>query len=148
MNFESIHREHREWWSRNRAGEASDLPALGLFKALRNFAHPLLQSRYKPRPGIDWHGQAEEAIGDMFMYLCSVAQAADLRMAGESNPWTLLSAEEAAAYTAEKIAYLVRDQIQENLSWAVAAVLDLCRVCVVDPEVACRRALCKLRSVS
>lgn len=148
MDFGPIVAEHRIWWDEHRAGEASDLPALGLFKALRNFVHPLLDSRYNPRPGVDWHGEAEEALGDAFMYLCSVGHAAALGLRAPRGKLLYLTAEEAAAGMAEAFAALSNMQTQHNLDWTVAAILAACKVCAVDSEVACRRALCKLLSVS
>lgn len=148
MDFSAVQAEHRLWWDARRTGEAPELPALGLFKALRNFVHPLLKSRYEPQLGVDWHSLAEAAIGDMFMYLCSVSHAAELELRDGGDRFGRRTAEAAVADAAAMFSALLMVRIPATLEGAASAVLSLCDVCAVEPEVACRRALCKLSHVS
>lgn len=141
---------HQEWWSKHRAGESPELPALGLFKALRNFIHPLLKSRYKPGIGIGYRSAAVEALGDCFMYLDSVSLASGVQPKLLDVP-PMVTVERAVSYMALRFSALLTDVVYFKmdpiaLGLAYGAVEAACNVCGIDPAEARAASEAKLCS--
>jgi hypothetical protein len=147
MDFRTAVEQHKAWWK----PEPPDIPAMGLFKALRNFIHHVLKSRQNPPIGVDWHAHAEEALGDMFMYLMSVSHACNKTL-------TLPKEVEYGNAPAEELVILLSNSFHDLLHDAVYAyLLDRplvhamrvvcisCKVCAVDPMKAIERCLAKLK---
>lgn len=144
--------EHGEWWNRAHNGERPVLPALGLFKAVRNFVHPLLKSQQNPQLGYDWHAEAQEAVGDMLMYCCSVGRAcgmAELPSALPSPSCTIL--ELAVGRLCVNAGDLVIDAATDSparisLQRTLSCVLTVAHICAIDPVSAAAVSLKKVRS--
>jgi hypothetical protein len=138
--------EHHAWWMRKHGKDRAQIAALAAFKPLRRFVQGLLESELDPKPGVDWHDTAQEALGDMILYLMSYCHAGCLPWVPPVLVWEFATADEAVAALARTFAALLSAGAhREALYNAVAVVLGACRLCCVDPEEAARRSLRKCR---
>lgn len=141
---------HKRWWDVNRLDELALFPAYGLFKALRNFVHQLLDAVQRPRIGADRRQRAAEAIGDMFMYLFSVSHAVGVAPV-EPKHAAVIDVDMACAAVARSFAAVLTSAVERRsprmpLLIACEAVADLAEACAVTVADALAASISKLES--
>jgi hypothetical protein len=160
VNLSDVYAKHQEL---NRNLVDADDPvvhALGAFKAVRNFLHPLLRSRHEPGIGIDHRPAAVEALGDCVMYLCSLRRSMDLGPPEHRiKAYAVSTAEEAAEKLIWNFALIARcvfdpaysnvpglrkKRVDEVACAALAAVQTACNVCLIDFDKVVEKSLAKL----
>jgi hypothetical protein len=140
---------HRDWWELQHKDEPADLPAMGLFKAFRNFVHHLLKARQEAPIGVEWAIPVGEAFGDMFMYCFSCYNS--LR----TQPPELLKQEYALRRSAEECAAMLADSfsavlgnivggLKPDMQFVLGCIECACQSCGLNPEEVLEAAIKKL----
>lgn len=80
-DFETIQEEVVEWAERNFGPQAPYRPFVGMVEELGELAHALLKKEQGIRQGSEkFQEDAEDAIGDLFIYMCDFAGRSKLSM--------------------------------------------------------------------
>ena len=152
--MQSTFQRHRQWWLEQHLGESSELQAIGLFKALRNFINPYLKSQTLDSKGIDYYEDVRESLGDMIMYLWSICHAEDYdhpnlmeSFAGFNLP-QVATVPYAIYVLSTNFANLLISRQQDLVNYVFTLICLTCEMCLVNVDEAIETSMGKCKCIN